>query len=87
MRKIADKETAYNEDCLYLKLKAMNEVVHKYVDEREAELSLVYTSGFRMRLPHCVAIFYKLPWFCSTKVSYEKSQLNAENACGNRMCK
>jgi len=40
-----------------------------------------------MRLPHCIAIFYKLPWFCSTKVNYEKSQRNAENACGNRMCK
>jgi hypothetical protein len=55
--------------------------------DSENTLSLVYTSGFRMRLPHCVAIFYKLPWFCSTKVSYEKSQRNAENACGNRMCK
>jgi len=40
-----------------------------------------------MRLPQCVAIFYKLPWFCLTKVIYEKLQRNAENACGNRMCK
>jgi hypothetical protein len=40
-----------------------------------------------MHLPHCVAIFYKLPWFCSTKVIYEKLQRNAENACRNRMCK
>jgi len=50
-------------------------------------LSWVYTFGFRTHLPHCIAIFYKLPWFCSTKVIYEKSQRNAENACGNRMCK
>jgi len=45
-----------------------------------------------MSLPHYIAIFYKLPWFCSTKVIYEKSQCNAENACGknacgNQMCK
>jgi len=50
-------------------------------------LSWVYTSSFRMRLPHCVAIFYNLPWFCSIKVSYKKLQCNVENACGNRMCK
>jgi hypothetical protein len=25
--------------------------------------------GFRMRLPHCVAIFYNSPWFWSIKVS------------------
>ncbi len=37
-----------------------------------------------MRLPHCVAIFYNLPWFCSIN---KKLQRNAENACGNRMCK
>jgi len=40
-----------------------------------------------MPLPHCVAIFYNLPWFCSIKVSNENSQCNAENACQNRMCK
>jgi len=40
-----------------------------------------------MRLPHCVAIFYKILWFRSTNVIYEKLQRNAENACGNRMCK
>ncbi len=49
--------------------------------------SWVYTSGFRMRLPHCFAFFNNLPWFCSIKVSYKKSQRNAENTCGNRMCK
>jgi len=48
---------------------------------------LVYTSDFRMRLPHYVAIFYNLPWFCSIKVSNKKSQPNAVNACGNRMYK
>jgi len=42
---------------------------------------------FRMRLPHCIAIFYNLPWFFSIKVSSKKSQRNVENACGNRMCK
>ncbi len=31
--------------------------------------------------------FYNFPWFCSIKVSYKKLQCNAENACGNRMCK
>jgi hypothetical protein len=41
----------------------------------------------RIRLPHCVAIFYNLPWFSLIKVSNKKSQRNAENACGNRMCK
>jgi hypothetical protein len=30
-----------------------------------------------MGLPHCVAIFYTLPWFCSTKVIYEKLQCSA----------
>ncbi len=50
-------------------------------------LSWVYTSGFCMRLPHCVVIFNNLPWFCSIKVSNKKLQRNAENACGNRMCK
>jgi hypothetical protein len=40
-----------------------------------------------MRLPHCVAIFYNLPWFCSIKVSNKKLQHNAENASGSRMCK
>jgi hypothetical protein len=34
--------------------------------------SQVYTSGFRMRLLHCIAIFNYLPWFCSTKVSNKK---------------
>jgi hypothetical protein len=34
-----------------------------------------------------IDIIYNLPWFCSIKVSYKKSQRNAENACGNRMCK
>ncbi len=50
-------------------------------------LSWVYTSGFCLRLPHCFAILYNLPWFCSIKVSNKKLQHNAENACGNRMCK
>jgi len=54
-------------------------------DFKEAEY--VYTSGFRMRFPHCVAIFYYLPWLNNTKVSYKKLQRNRENACGNRMCK
>jgi len=40
-----------------------------------------------MLLLHCIAIFYNLPWFCSIKVSNKKWQLNAENACGNWMCK
>jgi hypothetical protein len=40
-----------------------------------------------MCLPRCVAIFYNLSWFCSIKVSNKKLQCNAENACGNRMCK
>ncbi len=39
-------------------------------------LSRVYTSGFRMHFPHCVAISYYLPWFSSIKVSNI-----------NRMCK
>jgi hypothetical protein len=40
-----------------------------------------------MRLPHCVTIFYNLRWFCSIKVSNRKLQRNAENTCGNWMCK
>jgi len=52
-----------------------------------SHLRLVYTSGFRMRFPHCVAIFHKLPWLSKTKVFYKKSQRSAVNACGNRMCK
>jgi len=40
-----------------------------------------------MRLQHCVAIFYNSPWFFSIKVNDKKLQRNAENACGNRMCK
>ncbi len=47
----------------------------------------IYTSGFPMRFPHWVAIFYNLPWLSKTKVSYIKLQCNAVNACGNRMCK
>jgi len=50
-------------------------------------LSWVCTSGFHMRFPHCVVIFYNLPWLSKTKVSYKKSQCNAVNVCGNRMCK
>jgi len=50
-------------------------------------LRRVYTSGFRMRFPHCIAIFYYLPWLSKIKVSYKKLQRNAVNACGNRMCK
>ncbi len=45
-------------------------------------LKLVYTSGFRMRFLHCVAIFYYLPWLRKTKVSYKKSQRNEVNVCG-----
>jgi hypothetical protein len=40
--------------------------------------SKAYTSGFHMRLPHCVAIFYNLPWFYLIKVSSKKSQRNSE---------
>jgi len=50
-------------------------------------LRLVYTSGFRMRFPHCISIFHKLPWLSKTKVFYKKSQRSAVNACGNQMCK
>ncbi len=46
-------------------------------------LSWVYTSDFRMRWPHYVAIFYNIPWFCSIKVSYKKLQRNAETGCVN----
>ena len=41
-----------------------------------------------MRLPHCLAFFYYLPWFVDVygkKVITSKTQCNAENACGNRM--
>jgi len=55
--------------------------------DKTYQLRRIYTSSFRMRFPHCVAIFYNLPWFCSIKVSYKKSQRNVVNACGNRMCK
>jgi len=40
-----------------------------------------------MRFPHCLAIFYNLPWFYSIKVSNKKSQRNVVNACGKWMCK
>jgi len=50
-------------------------------------LRRVYTSSFRMRFPHCVAIFYNLPWLSKTKISNNKLQRNAVNTCGNRMCK
>jgi len=49
--------------------------------------SLVYTSGFRMCLLHCIAIFYNLTWFCSIKVSKIKLQCNVEKTCRNRVCK
>ncbi len=54
---------------------------------RRSNLSWVYTSSLHLRYPHCVAIFYNLPWFWSIKVSNKKSQCNAENACGNQICK
>jgi len=55
----------------------------------------VYSSCLKLslhiRFPHAFTalrcIFYNLPWFCSIKVSYKKSQRNSENARGNRMCK
>ena len=51
----------------------------------------VYTSRLRMRLTHCVAFFYNLPWLV---VVYEKKKLllrkrntmrktHAETGCGN----
>jgi len=46
----------------------------------KAALRLVYTSGFRMRFPHYVAIFHKLPWLSKTKVIYKKLQRSAVNA-------
>jgi len=36
-------------------------------------LRRIYTSGFRMRFPHCVAIFYNLPWLSKTKVIYRNT--------------
>jgi len=79
----------FQELSLYVALKTQK---HYWVNEKDEEtlnlaLSWVYTSSFRMHLLHCVAIFYKIPWFCSTMVIYEKLQCNAEKACGNRMCK
>jgi hypothetical protein len=35
----------------------------------------------------CVAFYSNLPWFGLTNVIIWKSQCNAENACGNGMCK
>ncbi len=45
----------------------------------------VYTSGFRMRFLHCVAISYYLPRFCSIKVSNKRLQCNEENECRNQV--
>jgi len=45
----------------------------------------VYTSGFShvFTALHCVFLILTLAWF--NQGSFEKSQCNAENACGNRM--
>ncbi len=43
-------------------------------------LSRVYTSGFCMRLPNCVAIFYYLPYLSKAKVRNRKTKDNAKNA-------
>jgi len=43
-------------------------------------------AGLHIQFPHCIVIFCYLPWLCKTKVSYKKSQSNAVNACGNRVC-
>jgi len=75
-------------ECLVLNIVDMQIHFNLYLSHRLVIFSSwVYTSGFRMRLPHCIAIFYNLPWFCSIKVSIKKLQSNAENACGNRVCK
>jgi len=34
-------------------------------------LRCVYTSDFLMHFPHCIAIFYYLPWLSKTKISYK----------------
>ncbi len=35
-----------------------------------------------MRLPHSIAIFYNLPWFCSIKASNKKLQaMHCETLC------
>ncbi len=48
--------------------------------------------GSLVRLPFCILIHVIFcrkiwPWFCSIKISNKKSQCNAENPWGNRMCK
>jgi len=62
-------------------------IMFQRLDKPLCDLRLVYTSGFCMRFPHCIAIFHKLPRLSKTKVFYEKLQLSSVNACGNRMCK
>ncbi len=57
------------------------------IRKRITALRRVYTSHFCMRFPHCIAIFYYLPWLSKTKVTYIKLQRSGVNACGNRMCK
>jgi len=47
----------------------------------------VYTSGFCMHFPHCVAIFYYLPWLSKTKVSYKKLQRMRKPDVQTQLCK
>jgi len=52
----------------------------------------VFKAEFTHTVSACVyrialRFFYSIPWFCSIKVSNKKLQCNAENACGNQMCK
>ena len=45
-------------------------------------LRCIYTSRLRMRLPHCIAFFYYLPWFVDV---YWNKSYYFENVCGNWM--
>jgi len=55
--------TEYTAEQVYLKSKFQS---------RNCSYRHIYTSGFRMRFLHCVAIFYYLPWLSKTKVGYKK---------------
>ena len=75
--------------CLIRKanlLKVKNALLKSEAKLNLTSLRRVYTSRLRMRLPHCVAFFYYLPWFVDV---YGKKSYYFENAmhCGKRMRK
>ncbi len=66
-------------------------LLHLFIMQREFRWGLVHKAEFTHPVSECLyrneLQFFNLPWFCLINVSNKKLQRNAENACGNRMCK